>query len=86
MANRPKYKEMYIREKGKKEVLEKQIDFYKQCLNYMNKKGIISYTNQVCMSEREFAYVDKHLVEVDGDFRLMFCKLLAIEDYDKEVK
>lgn len=84
--NKPKYKTLYIREKNKNKTLEEEIKYYKQCLKYMNDKKIINYFNEVIPSEIDFSYIDKSLVEVDKNFRLMFMKKIAIEDYQKEVK
>lgn len=85
--NRPKYKMLYIREKNKNELLEKEIEYYKQCLKYMNNKQIIRYINQVVRSPYNFSYLDKTLIEVDEQFALMFVKEIAEEEYkNKEVK
>ena len=85
--NRPKYKELYIREKGKNKALENEIEYYKQCLKYMSDKKIINYINEVVPNSINFSYIDKTLIEVDEKFRLWFAKEIAIEEYEnKEVK
>lgn len=81
---RPKYKELYTRETMKNKTLEKEIEYYKHCLNYMNDKEIINYVNEVIPSAINFSYIDKTFIEVDDNYRWAFAKEIPIEEYEKK--
>ena len=84
--NRPKYKELYQKERTTNEALKYEIEYYKQCLKYMNDKNIIRYRNKLERSPYFFGYRSTTLIEVDETFRLEFYKNISTEEYEKEVE
>lgn len=45
--DRPKYKELYLREKRNVEMLLNEISFYEGCLEYLRNKQIITYGREI---------------------------------------
>lgn len=76
------YKKLYLKEKEKNEKRKKIIDYYKKCLEYMNKKEIILYMNETQYSPYDFDYIEKTRIKVDDIFDLCLVVMIHEEDYE----
>lgn len=87
---RPKYKELYNKEKYQKEQLLEELDYYKQAINYMkDKQNIELYINKVEKNPYQYGFIEVTRLKVDNDFDFEYVKI--IDDYEidanaKEIK
>ena len=65
---RKKYKELYLKEQAKSQRLNNVIDYYKDCLEYLNEKGIVEYENYIRKSECSFSQNEYRRIKIGEDY------------------
>lgn len=80
---RPKYKELYNKEKYQKEQLLEELDYYKQAIDYMNKKRIIDvYIHKIERNSYQDGFIEVTRLKVDNDFDFEYVKF--IDNYEMD--
>ena len=80
---RPKYKELYNKEKYQKEQLLEELDYYKQAIDYMNKKRIIDvYIHKIERNPYQDGFIEVTRLKVDNDFDFEYVKF--IDNYEMD--
>lgn len=83
---RKSYKKLYLKEKETIDKLKNMVDYYKKCLEHMEEKGLITYTNRTVRSEYRFSRIEQTRIKVDDDFDWVCAVEIDEEDYTDWVK
>ena len=80
---RPKYKDLYNKEKYKKEELLKELDYCKQAFNYMNDKRIIYFfESKIERNPYQNGFIEATRLKIDSDYDFEYIR--TIDDYEKD--
>lgn len=74
---RPKYKELYEKQKLENKDLLKEIEYYTQALNYMKEKGIIKiYEEKIVPDLYSNNFLKKIFLKVDNNYYYQYVKVI----------